>query len=89
MRTPGVTGGVDTHGQTHHAAVLDQLGRQLGDPEFPTTPGGYRALLAWMAGHGRLEHLRGSALGFRNLTDYIARSLLECGGSRPQLHRQL
>ena len=26
--------------------------------------------------NGRLEHLRGSALGFRNLTNYIARSLL-------------
>jgi transposase len=35
---------------------------------------------------GRLEHLRGSALGFRNLTNYIARSLLETGGFRPQLH---
>lgn len=36
--------------------------------------------------NGRLEHLRSSALGFRNLTHYIARSLLETGGSRPQLH---
>ena len=36
--------------------------------------------------NGRLEHLRGSALGFRNLTNYIARSLLETGGYRPQLH---
>jgi transposase len=36
--------------------------------------------------NGRLEHLRGSALGFRNLTDYIARSLLETGGFRPLLH---
>lgn len=39
--------------------------------------------------NGRLEHLRGSALGFRNLTNYIARSLLETGGFRPQLHRGL
>ncbi|WP_133789934.1 ISL3 family transposase [Kribbella sp. VKM Ac-2571] len=39
--------------------------------------------------NGRLEHLRGSALGFRNLTNYIARSLLETGGFRPQLHPQL
>jgi transposase len=38
--------------------------------------------------NGRLEHLRGSALGFRNLTNYIARSLLETGGFRPQLHRR-
>ena len=36
--------------------------------------------------NGRLEHLRGSALGFRNLTNYIARSLLEVGGFRPHLH---
>lgn len=39
--------------------------------------------------NGRLEHLRGSALGFRNLTHYITRSLLEAGGFRPQLHPQL
>ena len=38
--------------------------------------------------NGRLEHLRGSALGFRNLTNYIARSLLETGGFRPHLHPQ-
>lgn len=35
---------------------------------------------------GRLEHLRGSALGFRNLTNYVARSLLEIERFRPQLH---
>ena len=39
--------------------------------------------------NGRLEHLRGSALGFRNLTNYITRCLLETGGFKPQLHPQL
>ena len=39
--------------------------------------------------NGRLEHLRGSALGFRNLTHYITRALLETGGFKPQLHPQL
>ena len=39
--------------------------------------------------NGRLEHLRGSALGFRNLTHYITRSLLEAGGFRPLLHPRL
>jgi transposase len=39
--------------------------------------------------NGRLEHLRGSALGFRNLTNYIARSLLETGGFRPHLHPRI
>ena len=39
--------------------------------------------------NGRLEHLRGSALGFRNLTNYVARPLLEAGGFRPGLQRRL
>ncbi|MCK3771291.1 ISL3 family transposase [Microbacterium aerolatum] len=39
--------------------------------------------------NGRLEHLRGSALGFRNLTNYVARSLLEAGGFRPHLHPRM
>ncbi len=39
--------------------------------------------------NGRLEHLRGLALGFRNLTNYIARAHLETGGFRPHLHPEL
>ena len=39
--------------------------------------------------NGRLEHLRGTALGFRNLTHYMTRALLDCGGFRPALHRRL
>ena len=39
--------------------------------------------------NGRLEHLHGSALGFRNLTNYIASILLEAGGFRPALQAQL
>ena len=38
---------------------------------------------------GRLEHLRGSALGFRNLTNYVTLCLLETGGFRDQLHPRL
>lgn len=38
--------------------------------------------MEWIA-DGRLEHLRGSAQGLRNLATYIARSLLETGGFRP------
>jgi transposase len=36
--------------------------------------------------NGRLEHLRGPALGFRNLTNYTARSLLETGRFNRRLH---
>ncbi len=49
-----VIGGLDTHGQTHHAAVIDDVGRQLGDREFPANPAGYRALAKWLNGHGTL-----------------------------------
>jgi Transposase len=52
-----VTGGVDTHGHTHHAAVLDYMGRQLADREFPTSAAAYRALLQWMGGHGVLDRV--------------------------------
>ncbi|MEV7547896.1 IS110 family transposase [Streptomyces sp. NPDC089915] len=51
---PEITGGVDTHGLTHHAAVIDSIGRHLADREFPTTIRGYRDLLDWMRVHGSL-----------------------------------
>ncbi len=49
-----VTGGVDTHAEMHVAGLVDQAGRVLGTQEFPATTAGYRALLAWMRGHGEL-----------------------------------
>jgi len=39
--------------------------------------------------NGRREHLRGTALGFPNITHYITRALLDTGGFRPHLHRLL
>jgi len=51
---PPVTGGVDTHGKTHHAAVLDQVGRILDDRQFPATAAGYQDLLAWLRSFGRV-----------------------------------
>jgi hypothetical protein len=50
-----VTGGVDTHKDTHTAAVLDATGRLLGHQQFPTTPAGYGLLLAWLRSHGELD----------------------------------
>ena len=56
--------------------ILNQrAGDVLAYFERPSTSNGPTEAL-----NGRLEHLRGSALGFRNLTHYIARSLLEAGG---------
>jgi transposase len=53
-RTRMVIGGVDTHGRIHHAAVLDEQGRLLGDREFPADCGGYRQLLSWLGRHGQV-----------------------------------
>lgn len=47
-----VTAGVDTHADAHVAAVIDPLGRHLGDESFPASPAGYRALIAWIASFG-------------------------------------
>lgn len=49
-----VTGGIDTHGLTHHAAVIDAVGRQLADREFPATGRGYRDILDWMRRYGSM-----------------------------------
>jgi hypothetical protein len=46
-----VTGGVDTHKDTHTAAAVDGAGRVLGTAQFPATHAGYRALLAWLRRH--------------------------------------
>jgi hypothetical protein len=52
-----VVGGVDTHQDTHTAAVIDLVGRVLGSQQFPATAAGYAALLAWMRGFGRLSRV--------------------------------
>jgi transposase len=49
-----VTGGVDTHKDTHTAAALDASGRLLGHREFAATAAGYAALLAWLGTLGQL-----------------------------------
>jgi transposase len=50
--TDQVYGGIDTHEDTVHVAVISSAGRDLEDREFPTTPAGYRRALAFIASHG-------------------------------------
>ncbi|MCF6475391.1 IS110 family transposase [Nonomuraea sp. MG754425] len=52
-----VAGGVDTHQDTHTAAVIDLVGRVLGTEQFPATPAGYTALLTWMRTFGHLTRV--------------------------------
>jgi len=63
------------------------LKRRAGDIlAYPDQPGSSNGPTE--AINARLEHLRGIALGFQNLTHYITRSLLETGGLRPKPHPQ-
>jgi transposase len=52
-----VTGGVDAHSDTHHAAALDERGRLLGDSAFATSAEGYQELLAWLESFGQVARV--------------------------------
>lgn len=78
--SPAALAEVITLGRTlneHTADVLANLDRP-GTSNCPTE-----------AITGRLEHVHGSALGFRDLTNHITRALPETSGFRPRLHAQL
>lgn len=49
-----VTGGVDTHADTHTVAALDELGRLLGHQTFPATIDGYALLEGWLQDLGEI-----------------------------------
>src|SRR5918994_2554072 len=68
-----VTGGVDTHKDTHTAAAVDARGQVLGHREFPATQAGYAALLAWLRGFGQLlvVGVEGTGVYGAGLTQYL------------------
>jgi transposase len=76
---------IDTLSRGVPAALGRTLARRAGDVlayfDRPGTSNGPTEAI-----NGRHEHLRGSALRFRNLADCVARRLLEAGGFRPQAH---
>ena len=69
-----IVAGVDTHGDTHTAAVVDLLGRPLGTREFAATGQGYRQLENWLTGFGPVR-----VVGIEGTSSYgagLARHLL-------------
>lgn len=52
-----VVGGVDTHKATHAVAAISSTGRLFGTSEFPTTPAGYRQMLAWLRSFGAVARV--------------------------------
>ncbi len=70
-------GGIDSHKDTIHVAVITELGVAVDDREFPTTTTGYRDATGWLSRHGSL-----TAVGVEGTSSYgagIAAALLSCG----------
>lgn len=45
---PGRVGGVGSHKDTIHVAVITGIGEHVADQEFATTTAGYRRAVAWL-----------------------------------------
>jgi transposase len=71
-----VTGGVDTHGEVHVAAAIDQVGGLLGTETFQVSPAGYVALLEWLCRFGELTTVgvEGTGAYGAGLTRFLRRS---------------
>ena len=57
MRIVGITGGVDTHADTHVAAAVDHNGGLLGIESFPADASGFEDLLGWLVDFGEVEQV--------------------------------
>lgn len=53
--TIGRLGGIDSHRDTIHLAVITETGHPVADCEFLTTKSGYRRAVAWLVEHGPLS----------------------------------
>ena len=72
-----IVGGVDTHRDSHVAAVVDMNGGLLGVESFPTTGDGYRSLSSWMSEFGTIERVGIEGTGAYGAG--VARHLLSSG----------
>ncbi|MGL5248919.1 MAG: IS110 family transposase, partial [Brooklawnia sp.] len=72
-----VVAGVDTHKDTHHAAVISGTGEHLAAAQFPATPSGYRALTQFITCRGTL--IRAGIEGTNSYGAGLARHLRQAG----------
>lgn len=47
--------GIDTHKDTHHVAIVDQVGRLIADHQFATTVEGYGQIVQFLHRHGNVN----------------------------------
>ncbi len=78
-------GGVDSHKDTIHVAVITGVGEPVADHEFATTVAGYRRAVAWLIEHGPLH-----AVGIEGTSSYgvgIATAVTQTGITVVEVNR--
>lgn len=78
-------GGIDSHKDTIHVAVISDTGQSLDDKEFPTTQAGYRRAVTWLIEHGPL-----ASVGVEGTSSYgrgIATALTTAGATVVEVNR--
>lgn len=73
----GLYAGVDTHKDTHHVALVDELGRTVADQQFMATGAGYRQIVEFLHSRGIIR-----AVGVEGTGSYgaeLARILAAAG----------
>ena len=88
-----VFGGVDTHRDTHVAAVVDTAGRVLGSESFGAEGAGYQQLVAWLGSQGHLVRVgvEGTGSYGAGLARYLTEAdieVVEVNRPNRQLRRQ-
>lgn len=72
-----IIAGIDTHKDTHYAAVITTTGQQLDAAQFPATQDGYQGLAHFITCHGPL--LRAGIEGTNAYGAGLARHLRQAG----------
>jgi transposase len=84
--TRTVTGGIDTHGEVHVAAALNDIGGLLGVETFEANPEGYMGLFTWLSAFGDV-----TKVGVEGTGSYgagVARFLARAGVEVIEVDRQ-
>lgn len=83
--TAGMIGGIDSHKDTIHVAVITQLGVDVSDHEFTTTQAGYREATDWLRAQDCLH-----VLGVEGTSSYglgVTTALREAGAQVIEVNR--
>ena len=82
----GLVAGVDTHKNTHHVAILDEVGRPVADREFRADGRGYAQIIAFLEEHGDVGRVGVEGTGSYGAG--LSRALTAAGMSVVEVARQ-